>query len=54
MMGEERWVGESDDDFPWCRDFNQRRWRRDGSCAYLLVVFLFFSFFFFVIRCDLF
>jgi len=24
-MGEERWVGESDDDFSWCWDFN--RWR---------------------------
>jgi len=29
-MGEERWVGESDDDFPWWGDFNRRRWSRDG------------------------
>jgi len=25
MVGEERWVGESDDDFPWCCDFYCRR-----------------------------
>jgi len=43
MMGEEKRVGESDDDFPWCGDFNRRRWRRDGS-SYPLVVFSFFSF----------
>jgi len=42
MMGEERSVGEGDDDFPWCRDFNRRRWRGDGSWSYLFVVFCFF------------
>jgi len=44
-MGEERWVGESADDFPWCLDLNRRRWRRDGSWTYLLVTFFFLFFF---------
>ena len=42
MIAQERWVGDSDDDFPWCSDFNRRTWRRDGSWSTSWSFFLFF------------
>jgi len=42
MVGEERLVGETEDNFLSCWDFNFLKWRGDGSCAYLLISFFFF------------
>jgi len=51
MVGEERWVGEGDDDSPWCLRFQSPEVEERWFVSYLLVVF---SFFFFVIMRSLF
>jgi len=42
MMGEERWVGESEVDIPWCLRFQSPEVEERWFVAYLLVGFFFF------------